>query len=50
MKVSYDQILPDFTGVKDFADIQNRFFLSGRAIMQDYVLALGENEFHPTSL
>lgn len=50
MKVADNSVLPDFSDVRDFADIQNRFFLSGRAIIQDHVLVLGERQFHPTSL
>jgi hypothetical protein len=45
-----DEIIPDFRNVKNFAEIQRRFILSARSIMHGHILALGGNEFVPTSL
>ena len=45
-----DEFLPDFSGVKDFADIQRRFISSARAIMLEHKLAFGGKCFDITAL
>lgn len=43
-------MIPDFKGVKDFADIQQRFIASAQSIMRDHLLSANGQEFEVTSL
>ena len=45
-----DEIIPDFRNAEKFAEIRRRFISSARSIMRGHILALGGNEFVPTSL
>ena len=45
-----ENVIADFTGVKDFGDIQKRFFKVARSIMFDHKVTYGQKCFKITSL